>query len=402
MWSQIVDQEEEIRLINQKLEQIYTAVIQFPMNENYGLLTGYGSVLLFLSQYYRHTGNPNHWNSFKQKFDIYYRLFYKNEQFSFSSGIAGANWLLRYFFRKDLIETDNIDAILQDLDRVVCWFLNYHAENKNFDFLHSGIGEAYYLSTIGNHHFDKQLQSFYTLLNNAKENESKTTACWSIETYVNYSSMGAVYNMSLSHGMAAFMPCFIKYLENTDDKVVRDMLKETVNYFKSNVLPEHCSSVFPKWIEPLTNKKVESPLSWCYGDPGMAQALYQASIFLEDVEAQEIALNALLKTSNRRDIVKEHIVEACFCHGSSSLLHIFNRMYQQTHMNKFKDAALYWLRDTLTKGNDQTPYAGYSFFDNGDSNSNFSLLSGLSGVGLALLGAVTTTEPDWDECVLLS
>lgn len=403
MWTPIINQGEETSLVEQKLEQIYTDIVRFPTDDiQNGLLTGYGSILLFLSQYYQHTQDPKHLDVFNQKFESFYNRFYKNPFYSFASGVAGINWLLRYLCKNDILEVDDIDDTLQELDDFVCQFLIYHAENNLFDFLHSGTGEAYYLCTTDGNRFDEHLQLFIKHLNDAKICASSDNAFWPIDTYVNLTSIGQVYNMSLSHGMASYMPLCIKYLQNHDDNLAKELLTKIVNTFKYNTLSNDHTSVFPKWIDPQTNEKLESPLSWCYGDPGMGQALYQAGTFLNDSEAQDIAIKALLKASKRRDLVKEHIVEACFCHGSSSLLHIYNRMYQKTQIDEFKDAALFWLHDTLTKGDHQTPYAGYSFFDNGDPSSNIGLLSGMSGVGLALLATIDATEPTWDECVLLS
>jgi lantibiotic modifying enzyme len=402
MWKPIVTDGIALSAIHQKLEQIYKAVTRFEMNEKYGLLTGYGSILLFLSQYYQYTKDPRQLDEFNQKFDSFYKSFYKDITASFSSGIAGVNWLIRHLCKTNILEVDDVDDILQDLDDISCQTLAYYAQTENFDYLHGGIGVAYYLSTVQTRDFTSQIKSYFQQLDCSKKSTSEKNACWLINTYVNSTSIGSVYNLSLSHGMAAFIPCFIKYLKKMDDASIKELLIKTINFFKDSVLPEESASYFPKWIEIGASKGLVSHLSWCYGDPGMAQAIYQAGKFLEDSEVQDMALEALTKASKRKNVEVEHIVEACFCHGSSSLLHVFNRMYQQTQKEEFRDTALYWLNDTLAKGSNKTPYAGYRFFDDGNPNSNFNLLSGLSGVGLALLAAIDSTEPTWDECVLLS
>lgn len=402
MWKPIINQNEEIFRVQQKLKQIYADIVRYPMTEQYGLMSGYASILLFLFHYQQFTGRKEHEELFFQKFSDFYQNFTKTLYPSFSAGFAGIGWLLRYFHKKGVFDVDNIDDILSDIDLFTMGFLNYHSKNSSFDYLHEGLGEAYYFATTDNHKFDSALNIFFQHLNANKEVIATETNCWAKETYVNNTTIGRVYNMSLSHGMAAIMPCCIKYLQHRDSELVRNILIGTMNYFKMNALDDSHSSVFPKWIDPDTYAAHESPLSWCYGDPGMAQALFQAGEFIGDSDVVDLALKALLKASLRRDVNKEYIKEACFCHGSSSLLHIFNRMYQKTQLSAFKEAAIFWLEDTLSKGQYSSEFAGYQFYDNGDPNSNISLLAGLSGVGLALISSINNQEPAWDECVLLS
>ena len=74
----------------------------------------------------------------------------------------------------------------------------------------------------------------------------------------------------------------------------------------------------------------------------------------------------------------------------------------KTNILAFKDSALYWLKETLKMGNNPNEFAGYIFIHSGHYTSNFSLLSGVSGVGLSLCSAIYPIEPLWDECLLLS
>lgn len=99
------------------------------------------------------------------------------------------------------------------------------------------------------------------------------------------------------------------------------------------------------------------------------------------------------------------VYDAGLCHGAAGVAHIFNRFYQDTHNEVFKEAALYWFNQTLEMDTFQDGLAGYkaSISTSGTEYENCTgLLEGIAGIGLALIGAVADFEPNWDECLLIS
>jgi lantibiotic modifying enzyme len=134
-------------------------------------------------------------------------------------------------------------------------------------------------------------------------------------------------------------------------------------------------------------------------------ALWQASQTLQNKEWERISLDILLHTTTRTNPVKEKVSDGGFCHGSSGIAHIYNRLYQATEINIFKDAAIYWLHDTLDKAKFIDGIAGYKTWHTpkyGGWIMHTGLLEGVSGIGLVLLSAVGDIEPKWDECLLLN
>ncbi len=115
--------------------------------------------------------------------------------------------------------------------------------------------------------------------------------------------------------------------------------------------------------------------AWCYGEPGIAAAL----------QAPDPGWLALPFEATR-------VVDPGLCHGASGLMHLANRMYQATRDPQYRDAALHWLERTLAYGTTGLPPPGDVRRD--------SLLVGTSGVGLALLAAVSDLEPSWDRLLL--
>jgi len=70
------------------------------------------------------------------------------------------------------------------------------------------------------------------------------------------------------------------------------------------------------------------------------------------------------------------------------IAHLYNHFYQQTSIEAFKTAALYWISETYSQKTIQ-------------SEIDVSLLDGLTGVGLVLISAMADFKPDWDSCLLL-
>lgn len=401
-WKGIIEDCNIENAINIKIDEIFNVLAKNRDYRPFGLLGGYVGSLLFDYYYYLHTNKEEHLAILNKKIEFVYSEFLKIGHATYCNGYAGVCWFIRFLNKKNIIQCPDIDDTLSEIDRLIFQHMLADIKKNNYDLFHGSLGMAYYFATSESGIGEDAVNLFLKALNDNKILAPDSSAKWLSEVYVNYENQGLVYNMSLSHGMAGIAAFLVKLLKQRDNKIALELLRGTVLFYKNNMNPPDYRSTFPKWIIPDEKDYQESPLGWCYGDPGMAQVLYNAGLLLNDVELVKIALEALIKSASRRDVKTEHIVEPCFCHGSSSLCHIFNRLYQNTGQSVFKDAAIFWLKDTLVKGkNLKSDYAGYLFYDNEKTNYS-SLLSGLSGVGLSLLASVDPITPEWDECVFLS
>jgi hypothetical protein len=101
------------------------------------------------------------------------------------------------------------------------------------------------------------------------------------------------------------------------------------------------------------------------------------------------------------------VVDACLCHGTTGLGHLFNRLYQATGNLEMKEAALAWYRCALERRLPEEGIAGFPAYAPGEPGaspwrSDPGFLTGAAGVGLALLAAVTDVEPVWDRLLAVS
>jgi lantibiotic biosynthesis protein len=142
-------------------------------------------------------------------------------------------------------------------------------------------------------------------------------------------------------------------------------------------------------------------LAWCYGDPGIAAALFTAARHCGHAGWEAMALE-IAQTAARRDMETAEIVDAALCHGSAGLAHLFNRMHQASGDPLLAEAARAWFRYTVDMQRPGVGIAGYEFFAAPGWQPLTGYLLGLAGVGLGLLAGVSSREPGWDQFLAVS
>jgi lantibiotic modifying enzyme len=148
-----------------------------------------------------------------------------------------------------------------------------------------------------------------------------------------------------------------------------------------------------------------SRIGWCYGDLGLSVALLQTARSLgEDAWAQE-ALRAGRRAAER-PLEESGVRDAGLCHGAAGNAHLFHRLYLASEEPVFREAARAWLSHTLALRREGEGIAGFRVWQQDASGESWvaspGLLSGASGVGLALLAALGPVEPEWDRLFLAS
>jgi lantibiotic modifying enzyme len=162
-------------------------------------------------------------------------------------------------------------------------------------------------------------------------------------------------------------------------------------------------SNFPSWV--AGDPPGQSRLAWCYGDLGNAIALWQASQSTGSKTWQDKAVDVILHAAKRRDIKENMVFDAGICHGGAGISHIFNRMYHYTGNEECKDTALYWYDQTLKFATYKDGFAGFKVWrteEYGGWIKEYGFLEGVSGIGLALISAISDIEPAWDRSLLIS
>ncbi|MES1210968.1 MAG: lanthionine synthetase LanC family protein, partial [Acidobacteriota bacterium] len=149
-----------------------------------------------------------------------------------------------------------------------------------------------------------------------------------------------------------------------------------------------------------------SRLAWCYGDPGIAAALLVAARAAGEPAWEDKALE-VARGAARRPPEQSFVRDAGVCHGAAGLAHLFNRFWQASGEEIFRDAALHWIERTLEFRVPGEGIAGFSAWHamsgpNGQWAAEPGLLEGATGIALVLLAAISTVEPEWDRILLVS
>ncbi len=157
---------------------------------------------------------------------------------------------------------------------------------------------------------------------------------------------------------------------------------------------------FPFYLSLPSLELSESRNAWCYGDAGVAMSLLLAANAFGrkdwEVFAGEVAHSASVCC-----LEESGVADSGLCHGAAGLAHIFNRLYQLTDDLSCRQAALFWLNETLER-EASTTFTTAGIGESALSPTKVGLLEGQAGVGLALAAATTNDSPGWDRFLLLS
>lgn len=160
------------------------------------------------------------------------------------------------------------------------------------------------------------------------------------------------------------------------------MVDETWRWLRCRERPVSSVSAYGTW----DGTPQPSRLAWCYGDAGVAAALYGVAEGQPHVDRRRLALRVARRAAARtaRSSGASH---ATFCHGSAGVAHIMNRLWQASGDRRLQRAAITWMRRTLSDTRAGLVETG--------------LLEGAAGVGLVLLAAAGDIPPSWDRAFLL-
>jgi len=215
------------------------------------------------------------------------------------------------------------------------------------------------------------------------------------------------YNLGLAHGV----PGVIALLGGVCAAGVavgqaRPLLDGAVAWLLRQKLTNGAESSFLPWIELDGIEREDCRLAWCYGDPGVAAALLLAARSVREPEWEREAIE-IARRAAKREPESAGVKDAALCHGAAGLGHVFNRLFQATGEESFREAARYWFERTLELRRRGQGIAGFSSFRADENGNEYwvddpGILTGAAGIALALLAAATDIEPAWDRMLLVS
>jgi len=392
--------------IKNKLDEIAEVLIK--ANSQDISLMGGGSGLALFFYYYSIFTNKDKYGD--KAFEIISNIFDNinegNLTYTFSNGLAGFGWLIELLEQNNLLEVDT-DETIGGLDEALYPIMLNEMKNGNYDYLHNAGGVAlYFLKRKPNPTLATYLAQFVDLLEENAEFENDTVK-WKSDILRGNKHTGTVYNISMSHGISSLIVLLSK-INNLDINKAKTekLLRASINFLLSaqfDVSKE--LSYFPNIVSLDGEKGNHSRLAWCYGDLGIASALWSASKSLNNKNLEKESIKILLHASKRRELSTNMVHDAGLCHGTAGIAHIFNRMYINTKIEDFRQTSDYWFNETLKMARFEDGLAGYKAWhpDLPEKWTNeLELLEGVAGIGLAIISRLSETDLHWDECLLLS
>jgi class I lanthipeptide synthase len=213
------------------------------------------------------------------------------------------------------------------------------------------------------------------------------------------------YNLGVAHGLPGAIGFLAGAAAAGSSSEASALLPGAVRWLLRHRLPPGSRSAFPHSVGPHGEPRT-TRLSWCYGDLGIAAALLAAARHTQqdawEREALELARRAAARVTEAPEIK-----DACLCHGTAGVAHLFNRLFQASGDPALGDAARFWALRTLEVRQPGVGIAGFSAWRLDEQGregwrDDPGLLNGAAGVGLALLAAATGLEPAWDRVMLTS
>lgn len=214
------------------------------------------------------------------------------------------------------------------------------------------------------------------------------------------------YDLGIAHGIAGVI-ALLSHLCALDCATAqaRPLLDGAVAWLLAQQLPATAPSRFPTWVQP-DGARPPSRLAWCYGDLGIAVALLRAARLVKE-PVWEAAACDLAQATAQRAQAQEDVQDTGLCHGFASIAHLFNRLYQATGDERFAEVARLWFTRTLAQRHPHQGIAGFLALAPTSTTklewvADPGLLTGVAGIGLALLAALYPLPPAWDQLMLIA
>lgn len=394
--------------IQVKLKEIVTLLYEKSLTDEFSLLSGKSGIALFLF-YYSKLSKEEKYNEkacdlITECFDTINKGY---NYHTFCTGISGFLWSINHLSNIGFIEKEEIAELQNNLDNFVYKTMLRDIQQGNFDYLHGAIGNAFYLIQRIKEKKVEEKQMLQFLLELEKQSYKETDGGLKWLSVVDIETGEQAYNLSLSHGITSIIAFLSKLLKNAlckeqAVKLLNGSLKYLLKYMQN---PKEHGYYFPGWIKLNNIPFGGSRLAWCYNDLGTANVLYWVSEIIKNDDLKQKAIEILLYHSDTRELQNAGAVDAGICHGTAGIAHIYNRMYRNTGIEKFKETAEYWFNETLKMAKFEDGLAGFKAWRAekfGGWANEYGILEGIAGIGLAFISAVSDIEPKWDECLLLS
>lgn len=326
-------------------------------------------------------------------------------------GFAGVAWTVEHLQGR-LFEPDPDEDPNLEIDEALLSFLGSSNEPDEYDLISGFTGIGVYARErlprpSGAALLEKVVERLAAQAETGPEGTTWFTDPLRLPEWQRVIHPAGLYNLGVAHGMPAVVALLAAACAaGVAAERARPLLDGAVAWLLAHRLAPGSGSCFSSSFYPGSDAP-PSRLAWCYGDPGIAATLLLAAQATGE-PAWEAEARAIAQSTVERPATGAGIRDPGICHGSAGLAHLYNRLWQSTGEEAFAEAARFWFERSLELRTPDEGIAGFQAWRMGDPGSGGhweaepGFLEGATGVGLALLAAASTVEPEWDRILLLS
>jgi len=313
----------------------------------------------------------------------------------YNEGLSGMGWVLAHV-------TDDSDGLLARIDQAMLQIVSQPAWHGDHDLTQGLVGHGvYFLERLrGAEAAGVAREGLERVVAHLAATAERTAdgACWFTRPELMPPHIRALwprgrYDCGVAHGSAGVVAMLARAAALPDPPAAARTLGEDAARWliARRQAPGAVGGRFPGLVVP--DQPVEPTRSaWCYGDLGVAAALWSAEQHLGIARglAHETALDGIARPTTHYNIE-----DVALCHGSVGIAHLYNRFHQATRDAAFGEAARQWYAATVVTDT-LAALPGFALW----GSHWHRLIDGAIGVGLALFAAATRTEPAWDRIML--
>jgi lantibiotic biosynthesis protein len=394
-----------------KLSEISDTLLNnlLDFKNNNGIVSDRIGTALFLFYYARFTQEEKYadtaYNLISKVFDELNAELEEGEFGKNPNGFPWLGWALGLSEKEGFLDI-NTREMLEELDELLNQLMIETIKHKNFDYINGALNKAiYFLNRANDPNVRSFLENLVDTIDAACDRDPNGGLKFSFISLDENENPISDCDLGLAHGMPSVTWFLSRIIEQN---IARGKTSVLLEGFTSFILRQKQDTTkyisnFPRYAYSYY-APINSRLAWCYGDLGIAASLWQTAKISGNKKWETEAIRVLQHSSKRRDLEENQVIDAGLCHGASGIAHIFNRMYNNTGLEEFKHASVYWLDETLKMAKFPDGYAGYKCWKGEEAGwqNAADLFGGITGVGLAIISGISGIEPNWDRALLLS
>lgn len=313
------------------------------------------------------------------------------------NGLAGAAWSIRYAAER-LGEAAFLEQDQTELLEVIDSYLAIE-EDVEYDLIGGVVGIGMFALTLAESSWRERFVERILQRLELSAVPISDGIAWATPAYRKAKPADPSYvqtpefNVGIAHGV----PGVINFLAHclmrgTCERQSRRMLIPATKWLCEQILPSTSESSFGY----VAGSNAPARAAWCYGDPGVALALTNASLALRSSAINAIALSVVRRAA-ARNVTNSGILDTGYCHGTAGLAHVFRMLFERTGVEQAKHAYQYWLSHTVRLRQPGQGICGYRQWVVEPHHSlfaDFDYLTGVIGIALVLVDEVTNPS-DW-------